>query len=99
MRELQNLIQRVYYISENDCIDSSLLSEHITHFNNVNHNYEIPSEKPFKLITLEDMEKNLISDTLNHCNGNVIMASKLINISKSTLYRKIKKYNISTVSN
>lgn len=31
---------------------------------------------------------------MKKCNGNMVMVSKLLNIGRSTLYRKINKYNI-----
>ncbi len=44
------------------------------------------------------MEKKLIIQALKYSNGNVISASKIIGIGKSTLYRKIEKYGLGDVS-
>ena len=52
------------------------------------------STRPDKL---EETEKSLIVKALEYSGGNVVKASKLIGIGKSTLYRKIKKYELSTV--
>ncbi len=44
------------------------------------------------------MERKLIIQALRYCNGNVVSASKIIGIGKSTLYRKIEKYGLEEVS-
>lgn len=45
-----------------------------------------------KVPTVEQVERALIIKALKQCNGNVMDASRLLEIGKSTLYRKIKKY-------
>lgn len=44
--------------------------------------------------TMRDSEKHAILRSLTDAQYNVIQAAKILGISKSTLYRKIKKYNI-----
>ncbi|OCF97668.1 sigma-54 interaction domain-containing protein [Gilliamella apicola] len=43
---------------------------------------------------VENYEKQLIIDALNQANGKIITAAKLLNISRTTLQYKVKKYNI-----
>jgi len=45
-------------------------------------------------LSIRDMEKIIISQTLIEFNNNVREAAKKLNISKSTLYRKVKEYNL-----
>lgn len=42
----------------------------------------------------EQIEKENIYNALVNNNGNIPMAAKQLSISKSTLYRKIKKYKL-----
>jgi transcriptional regulator of acetoin/glycerol metabolism len=43
---------------------------------------------------LEDAEKGAIIDSLRASNGNRTKAAKLLNISRSTFYEKMLKFNI-----
>ncbi|WP_294610674.1 sigma 54-interacting transcriptional regulator [uncultured Gilliamella sp.] len=43
---------------------------------------------------VENYERQLIIDALNQANGKIIAAAKLLNISRTTLQYKVKKYNI-----
>jgi two-component system response regulator FlrC len=43
--------------------------------------------------TVEDVEKELIIDTLNHCLGNRTQAANVLGISIRTLRNKLKQYN------
>ncbi|NOR70620.1 MAG: sigma-54-dependent Fis family transcriptional regulator, partial [Methylomarinum sp.] len=44
---------------------------------------------------LSDMEINLIQQALNECNGVVAHAAKRLNMRRTTLVEKLKKYEIS----
>lgn len=46
------------------------------------------------LTLLADMERNKIVELLNRYRGNVSKAAKELEVSRNTIYRKIKKYNI-----
>jgi len=43
---------------------------------------------------IEETERNAVIQALVEANGNKIEAAKLLDISKSTFYEKIKYYNI-----
>ena len=45
-------------------------------------------------MTLQDMEKQLIVATLQRTDGNIKEAASILGIDRSTLYEKIKKYEI-----
>ena len=91
IRELKNVVERDYYLSENEIknIDSS-------NYNNVAESSfdEKPEEAEMKIMSLDSLEKDAIIDAIKKCNGNLQLASKLLNIGRATLYRKIKKYHI-----
>ena len=45
-------------------------------------------------MTLQEMEKLAIMATLQRTNGNIKESAALLGIDRSTLYEKIKKYEI-----
>lgn len=47
-----------------------------------------------ELYSLAQLEKKAIINCIQKCNGNVTKVSKILGINRSTLYSKIKKYNI-----
>ncbi len=49
--------------------------------------------------TVDDVEKELILDTLNHCLGNRTQAANILGISIRTLRNKLKQYNDEPASN
>ena len=53
--------------------------------------WAITDEDP---ISLEFYEKQALTRALHNCNGDKIAAAKLLNVGKSTLYRKLKRYGI-----
>ncbi|SFD22503.1 sigma-54-dependent Fis family transcriptional regulator [Clostridium uliginosum] len=91
IRELRNVVERDYYLSDDELIN----------INNVNY-VEITEntvenkliEEETEVIPIKNLEKKAIEDAIKKCNGNIQMTSKLLNIGRATLYRKIKKYNI-----
>lgn len=86
IRELRNIIERDYYLSENNLISISRLD-------NINM-FKDEENKEKEIIPLHCLEKKAIQEAMKKCNGNMVMVSKLLNIGRSTLYRKINKYNI-----
>lgn len=100
VREIENVVQRVYYLSEKGRITKALLPDYIMNYRKSSieddMKFSSDSDNEFKpeIQTLDQVEEQLIIKALRHCNGNVVNASKLINMGKSTLYRKIKKYNL-----
>lgn len=93
VRELENMIQRAYYLSKDEIIDYSFIarqSDESVHENESINELIITNN----LGTLKNKEKELILKALKKCNVNVVEASKMLGIGKSTLYRKIKQYGI-----
>jgi transcriptional regulator of acetoin/glycerol metabolism len=47
-----------------------------------------------EVVSLADMEKQAILKTVLQLKGDKLLAAKLLGIGKTTLYRKLKKYDI-----
>lgn len=44
--------------------------------------------------TLEEMERDAISEALRRCDGNMSEAAKQLGITRQTLYRRIEKFKL-----
>lgn len=93
VRELQNVIQTVVNVAENNSvltyknIPSYIRPKELSEDSN--------SKRP--LLTLDEIEKSAILKTIQELNGNIAAAAKVLGIGRSTMYRKMKKYNIEEV--
>jgi transcriptional regulator of acetoin/glycerol metabolism len=47
-----------------------------------------------RIIPIVEMEKNAIVSTIAQLNGDKLMAAKMLGIGKTTLYRKLKGYDL-----
>ncbi|MEY7999894.1 sigma-54-dependent Fis family transcriptional regulator [Clostridium sp. Mt-5] len=96
VRELENVVQRAYYLSKDEVITDSLIPEYIRESveDIEDCTISLENDSKNKIKTVDQVERELIIKALEQCNGNVVNASKLIKMGKSTLYRKIKKYNL-----
>lgn len=46
-----------------------------------------------EIVTLDEMEKEHIRRTIDHCHGNLTQAAELLGITRQTLYNKMKRLN------
>ncbi len=93
VRELENAIERGVVLSSGSVIGSELLPGHLTGRNYstslLEHN---PDASLFDI--LEDIERRIIVDKLEHSNWNQTEAAEQFHIPLSTLNQKIKRLNI-----
>ncbi len=92
VRELKNVIERAVVLCRGDRIDRDdlLLSNLAT----AGDTAESPLQGKFLPCTLDDMERRHILMTLQHTNWNKSRAAVLLGIERSTLDRKIRRYNL-----
>lgn len=91
VRELRNAIERDYYSSEKDiiCVQSLEKSQIIE----ANFNNEKASDVD-EIVPIDILERESIIKAINFCGGNILKSAEMLGISRATIYRKIKKYNI-----
>ncbi|VEF46212.1 acetoin operon expression regulatory protein [Bacillus freudenreichii] len=83
MRELMNVLFEAAVLSEENTIHAHDLR--IDHF---------PVEDSSEIAPLKDVEKETIKRYVRLANGNMSLAAELLDISRTTLYRKINEYKI-----
>ena len=86
VKELENSIQHAFLLSEGEVIERKLLPSRILH--------EVLTEKNEGITSFEENEKRFLMKILQECNWNKLQVAKQLNVSRSTLYAKLKKYNL-----
>jgi transcriptional regulator with PAS, ATPase and Fis domain/ABC-type branched-subunit amino acid transport system substrate-binding protein len=100
IRELSNVIERAFYISDNSAV---ITKEHLPRYifqplgvmdmeldfsnHSINNVQDIKQQN-------HDLNKKLIIKVLLKTNGNISKTAKYLGISRPTLYRKLKEYEI-----
>jgi PAS domain S-box-containing protein len=88
VRELENVIERALNIMEGDVLDVNYLPEYLLPQS------RIEIAPPSEVTPLKFVEKEQIFLAINRFRGNKSMAAKMLGISRDTLYRKIKEYEL-----
>ena len=87
LRELSNVIKRATLLSQTEIIEKEVLPEELK---NTEDQYSLPND-----FSTKENEKKLIIRALHEAENNKTKAAKLLNITRKTLYNKLKEYNIS----
>lgn len=85
IRELQHAIERAVILNEDRTIRSAEL---------LTGNAASPVRKSDKPLTMDEMEKQFILQSLDENNGNVTMTAKVLGMTRTALYRRMKKHGI-----
>ncbi len=100
VRELQNFLGRLALLCENEIeisenIDKIIVEEqhhyHASRTSTLDNTQKIDHCKSTSLM---EQEKTIILHTLNECHNNISEAARRLNISRTTLYRKISKLQL-----
>jgi len=95
VRELENIIQRATALSEDDEIQVADLPRHLREATMPQ--IGAPSSPPLVLpegLRLEELERLYIEQTLARVDGNVSRTARLLGISRSTMWRKMKQFGL-----
>jgi two-component system, NtrC family, response regulator AtoC len=91
VRELKSLFAKVCLLEETAIIEP----EHIYRRLEVSSEQRLPvTTLPDESLSLNEMEKKLIQETLTKAKGNMTKAAKLLNITYDTLRYRLKKFDI-----
>ena len=86
VRELENIIEHAFILTKNEFINGQSLPLDI---------YSIVNKEQ-KISSFQDNEKKFLARVLEEYKWNKLQVAKKLNISRSTLYAKLKKYNINS---
>jgi two-component system, NtrC family, response regulator AtoC len=97
VRELENCIERALALGDGELIDLADLPPAL-------HSGPVPAKPPASATLplsdsgsntdLESLERITIERVFNEVQGDKVLARKMLGISRATLYRKLKRYNI-----
>jgi two-component system response regulator HydG len=87
VRELENTVEHATVLAKGGRIEAVDLPAAIRQ--------DLSPSQHTKLPTMVDHEKKLLQETLEECGWNKKQTAKRLGISRSTLYEKLKKYQIS----
>ena len=90
VRELENAIERAVALGSGPIISVADLPSNLQ--------YPATQRAPEKneLLPLEELERRAILRTLRETSGDKLAAARILGIGKTTLYRKLKQYNMET---
>jgi two-component system, NtrC family, response regulator AtoC len=94
VRELENCIERAIALGDRRTIDSGDLPPAI---GSASASTEMIHGRPSSTVSstdLEDIERDTIRRVFQQAKGDKTLAGKMLGISRATLYRKLKRYNI-----
>jgi len=91
VRELENSIERAIALGDGRAIDVNDLPPAIA---SASQDTASPAPLPTVSTDLEDIERATIERVFEQVKGDKSLAGKMLGISRATLYRKLKRYNI-----
>lgn len=84
IRELKHTIEKAVILSDNKVIKPADLD--------LRNKFELPAVEEDQ--RLADIERSAIVKVLQKCDGNITQAARILDISRTTLYTKMKEYKI-----
>src|SRR5207247_2615451 len=97
IRELKNVVERLTLLSSGPAFDADELHTHLPFHGGGDSGRLENSRKP-GLSTLVEAERQIIQRTMQSSGGNKALAARSLGISKPTLYRKLRQYNLLSFS-
>ena len=96
VRELENCLERAVALTDERLLELDDLPASIARFDAEETTDANVSPQPSSVSTndLEDLERVTIARVFTQVHGDKVRAGKMLGISRATLYRKLKRYNI-----
>jgi two-component system, NtrC family, response regulator AtoC len=102
VRELENCIERAVALGSGETIDVSDLPPALRESQGSQAAHEgngrLVADSGVVDTDLEELERSTIQRVFEQVNGDKALARKMLGISRATLYRKLKRYNIGAAS-
>jgi len=89
IRELMNVMEHAIIFNDNNSITLNTLPNSI-----LENDFLLETNQKEQPFSLEQKEKEEIIDLMKETKGNLSEVARKLNIARSTLYRKIKRYNL-----
>ena len=96
VRELESIVAHAVIMSDGDLIRAADLPDNVR--SQVPPRLALPNYADEDIPTISEMEARLIQSALEKLDGNQTEVAKRLDISRSTLWRKMKQYGISAYS-
>jgi two-component system response regulator AtoC len=94
VRELENCVERAVALGDRQTIDVSDLPPAIRAEQTGTSSSIVPDAAALSTTALAEMERMTILRVFEQANGDKALTGKMLGISRATLYRKLKRYNI-----
>ena len=94
IRELKNTIEKAVIMSDGDTLTMDDLQLSIPYGGQQSADGQPKPAMEYCGETLEMQEEKTIRAAMEKCGGNLTLVAKTLNISRPTLYSKLKKYGI-----
>jgi len=92
IRELENILESAILLSKGNCITIGAIPKNIK----LSKSNSLNNRAKKEINSLIKVEKETISEALREAKNNISKTSRILGIDRSTLYRKIKKFNTPT---
>jgi DNA-binding NtrC family response regulator len=92
VRELENVLERAALVTKKEFIDRKDLPEYLQDITLLKKSESLIDKEKYS--SLEELEKDYIGYLLNQTDHNIKKTADILNISRTTLYSKLKKYEI-----
>jgi len=93
VRELMNVVERAYILGEGMIVEKCHLAECVVE--KADESQSLQDElMAFAEMTLSDLERRHITNTLEHLSGNKTRTAKVLGITVKTLYNKLHSYGM-----
>lgn len=89
IRELGNVIERAMVVVEGDLIRYDDLPLYFREWSKKDR-----GGKPQESFNMEEVEKQMIKEALQKYNGSITLTARALGIHRTTLYRKLRRYNL-----
>ena len=89
IRQLQNVIEKAVILSDGPVLDASAFSDELSDSAEGE-----PESSGKDVFTLEEAEKQAIASAMKKYGDNLSLVAKALDISRPTLYNKLKKYGL-----